>query len=174
MKVGGQIPWNVTPICETFKISCLMGRLHTKDVVENFFKGPIIPFGSLRKTSQESINLESKSDLDCSSDMHFTRVEFGRVTYWMQTLRSWRRWTNRNLLEKTQCERGDISQRKTENLPLSPQMDESIFLEEIRTWEHPPWHGITQFEEKVESIFLENQKGLFHHLTTRFWMPVKR
>ena len=51
-------------------------------------KGPIIPFGSLveyylslRKTSQESINLESKSYLNCSSDTHCTRVEFGRVTY---------------------------------------------------------------------------------------------
>ena len=32
---------------------------------------------SLRKTSQESINLERKSYLDCSLD---TRVEFGRVT----------------------------------------------------------------------------------------------
>ena len=29
MKVGGQIPWNVTPICETFKISRLVGTLHT-------------------------------------------------------------------------------------------------------------------------------------------------
>ena len=47
MKVGGQILWNATPICETFRISCLMGRLHTKDVLENLFKGPIIPFGSL-------------------------------------------------------------------------------------------------------------------------------
>ena len=35
---GGRIPWNVTPICETFKISCLMGRLHTKDVLENHLK----------------------------------------------------------------------------------------------------------------------------------------
>ena len=47
MKVGGQIPWNVTPICETFKISFLMGRLHAKDVLGNLLKGPIIPFGSL-------------------------------------------------------------------------------------------------------------------------------
>ena len=31
-----------------------------------------------------------------------------------------------------------------------------------------------QFEEKVTLIFLENQKGLFHHLTTHFRMPVKR
>ena len=31
-------PWNVTAICETFKISCLMGRLHTKDVSENLLK----------------------------------------------------------------------------------------------------------------------------------------
>ena len=34
---------------------------------------------SLRKTSQESINLERKSYLDCSSDTLCTRVEFGRV-----------------------------------------------------------------------------------------------
>ena len=53
-------------------------------------------------------------------------------------------------------------------------MDESKHLEEIRTWEHPPWHGIVQIEEKVTLIFLENQKGLFQHLTTRFRMPVKR
>ena len=36
---------------------------------------------SLRKTSQESIHLERKSYLDCSSDMLCTRGEFGRVTY---------------------------------------------------------------------------------------------
>ena len=27
MKIGGQIPWNVIPICQTFKISCLMVKL---------------------------------------------------------------------------------------------------------------------------------------------------
>ena len=47
MKNGGQILWNVKPICETFKISCLMGKLHTKDVFGELDKGPIIPFGSL-------------------------------------------------------------------------------------------------------------------------------
>ena len=52
------------------------------------FIGPIIPIGSLvenhqklRRISQESINLERKSYLDCSSDMHCTRGEFGKVTY---------------------------------------------------------------------------------------------
>ena len=29
-KNGGRIPWNAIPICETFKISCLMGRHHMK------------------------------------------------------------------------------------------------------------------------------------------------
>ena len=49
--------------------------------------GPIICFGSpveyylsLRRTSQESINLERKSYLDCSLDTLCTREEFGRVT----------------------------------------------------------------------------------------------
>ena len=47
MKIGGQIPWNAFPICDTFKISCLMGRRPMKDVLVDHFKGPIIPFGSL-------------------------------------------------------------------------------------------------------------------------------
>ena len=71
------------------------------------FKGPIIPFGSLlsitqklRRTSQESINSERKSYLGCSSDTLSTRRECGRVTYWLQTLRSWRRWTHRKSTQK--------------------------------------------------------------------------
>ena len=34
--------------------------------------------------------------------------------------------------------------------------------------------GAPKFEEKVTLIFLENQKDLFHHVTTHFRMPVKR
>ena len=47
MRDGGQIPSNATAICETFKISCLMGRVHMRDVFGKPLKGPIIPFGSL-------------------------------------------------------------------------------------------------------------------------------
>ena len=87
MKNGGQIPWTVIPISETFKISCLMGRLHTKGVLENLSKDQSIRLVhwlsitlSLRMTSQECINLERKSYLDCSLDTLCTRGEFGRVT----------------------------------------------------------------------------------------------
>ena len=38
MKIGGQITWNAVPICGTFKISCLMGRPHMKDALENLLK----------------------------------------------------------------------------------------------------------------------------------------
>ena len=54
----------------------------------------------LRKTSQESINLERKTHLDCSLDTLCTRGEFGRVTYWLQTLWSWRRWTHQKSTRK--------------------------------------------------------------------------
>ena len=36
-----------------------------------------------------------------------------------------------------------------ENLFFQSQMDESKPLEEIRTWEHPPWYGIDHFKEIV-------------------------
>ena len=42
MKSGGLVPWNAVPICETFRISCLMGKLHTKDVSENLAKDPFL------------------------------------------------------------------------------------------------------------------------------------
>ena len=87
MKIGGQIPWNATPIFETFKVSCLMGKLHSKGVLENTLKDQsfrLVRWLSitlfLRKTSQEFINLERKSYLDCSLDTLCTRGEFGRVT----------------------------------------------------------------------------------------------
>ena len=37
---GGRILWNVSAICETFKISCLMGRHHMKAGSENHSKDP--------------------------------------------------------------------------------------------------------------------------------------
>ena len=86
MKNGGQIPWNAIPICETFKISCLMRRLHTRDVLGNHLQDRSFRLVhwlsitlSLRKTSQESINLERKSYLDCSLETLCTRWELGRV-----------------------------------------------------------------------------------------------
>ena len=84
-----QIPWNAIATCGTFKISCLMGKLHTKGALENSLKDQSFRLVhwlsitlSVRKTSQESINLErsgKKSYLDCYLDTFGTRVEFGRV-----------------------------------------------------------------------------------------------
>ena len=181
MNFGGQIPWNVTPICEASQIYFLMGRRPMKDVLGNHWKDwlfHLVHWVSisllLRRTSQESINLERKSFLDCSSETHCTRGEFGRVTYWSQTLRSWRRWTHRKSTQEDSMRMRWYFPKTRENLFFQSQMDESKPLEEIKTWEHPPWYGSNQFEEKVTLIFLENQKGLFRHLTTRFRMPVKQ
>ena len=67
MKVGGQILWNVTPICETSQIYKMMGRRPMKDVLGNHFKDRLFHLVHwlsitllLRRTSQESINLRKK------------------------------------------------------------------------------------------------------------------
>ena len=77
-----------------------------------------------------------------------------------------------SLLEKTQCERGDISQtrriyfskrRWTNQTPGGDlELRTSILVR----------HRLIQGESRRE--FLENQKGLFHHLTTHSRMPVKQ
>ena len=65
------------------------------------FKGPIIPFGSLVEyyhvfaKDQSRIHQFVKKVLPgLFLGYACTRCEFGRVTYWLRTLRSWRRWTH--------------------------------------------------------------------------------
>ena len=156
-------------------------KIHTRDVLGNHLTDRLFHLVHklsitllLRRTCQESINLERQSYLDCSSDTLCTRGEFGRVTYWLQTLRSWRRWTHRKSNHKDSMRKRWHFPKKKENLFSQSQMDESNPLEEIKTWEHPPWYGSDQIKEKVILTFLENQKDLFHHLKTRFRMPVKQ
>ena len=85
MKNGGRIPWSVTAICETFRISCLMGRLRFG--VQ--FKGPIIPFGAMVEylpisakglSCRDCINSARKSYQEHSSDLFCTRGESGKET----------------------------------------------------------------------------------------------
>ena len=71
-------------ICGTFKISCLMGRRSMKDVSGNHLKDLLFHLVhwlsitlKLRKTSQESINLERKYYLEYPLDTLCTRGEFG-------------------------------------------------------------------------------------------------
>ena len=132
MKIGGQIPWNVILICETFKISCLMRKLHTKGVLENLptdqplrsvHRSSITPFP--RKTSQESTNSERKSHLDCSSDTLCTLGEFGREKYWLQTWRSCKRWTNRKSTQKRLNAKEVIFPKENGEFIFQSQMDES-------------------------------------------------
>ena len=164
MKIGGQIPCNVIPTCETFKISSLMGRPHMGDVLGSHLKDQSFRLVhwlsvtlSLRKTSQESINLERKSYLDCS--LLCTRGEFGRVTNWLQTLRSWKRRTHQKSTQKDSLRKRWYFPKKMENSFFQSQMDESNFLEEIKTWEHPPWCGHRPIRGESHVDFLGESEG---------------
>ena len=160
--------------------NCLMGRRPMKDVFGQPFKGPIIAFGSLveyhPKTAknQPRIHQFGKKVLPGLFFGYalYAGREFGRVTYWLQTLRSWRRWTHRKTTRKDSIRKREYFPK--ENLFFQSQMDESHFLGEIRNWEHPPWYRRDQFKERVIFSFLENQKGFFHNLKTHFRMPTKR
>ena len=176
MKIGGRILWNAIPICDTFKISSLMGKLHTRDVLENHLKDQsfrLVHWLSvtlfLQKTSQESITLERKSYLDCSSDTLSTRGEFGRVTYWLQTLRSWRRWDASEIYSKRLNAKEVIFPKENGKYFSSHRWTNQSFWKRSGTE-----NAHFDTEEKVAKIFLENQKGFFHHLTTHFRLPVKR
>ena len=97
-------------------------------------KGPIIPIGSLvenfpvGKTSQESINLERNSFLDCSSDTFCTRVnlEGWHIVEELETMDASENYSKKLNVKEAIFPRGNGKN-------FQPQMDESHFLEEIRT-----------------------------------------
>ena len=72
------------------------------------FKGPIIPFGSLVECHPITAKVQSRihqfgkkvfPGLFLGYALYTVR-EFGRVTYWSQTLRSWRQWKHRKSTRK--------------------------------------------------------------------------
>ena len=74
----------------------------------NPFKGPFIPVGSLVEyypiTAKDQSRIHQFGKKVLSWIVPWIRsvrgVEFGRVTCWLQTLRSWRRWTHRKSTRK--------------------------------------------------------------------------
>ena len=128
---------------------------------------------SLRKTNQESINLERKSYLDCSLDTLCTRGGILKGDVLVADLEELETMDASEIYSKRLNAKEVIFHKQGEF--IFPIADGRIkTLEEIKNGEHPPRYGIDQFKEKVTLIFLENQKGLFHNLKTHFRMPVKR
>ena len=120
MKIGGRIPWNVIPICETFRISCLMGK---HPIWETFwetiwrtyysfwFTCWVLPYLCERPVKNLSIWKESLT----WSVPWIRSVRGENSEGWHIGSRHWGVGNDgriRNLLEKTQCKGSNISQRK--------------------------------------------------------------
>ena len=131
------------------------------------FKGPIIPFGSL--VEYYLISAKDQSRIHQFGKKVLPGLFLGYALYaegiWkgdimvadieeLETMDASEIYS-----KKDSMQRKWYFPKKMENLFFQPQMDESNFLEEIRNWEHPPWYGNTQFEEKVKVDFLGESEG---------------
>ena len=118
-KNGRQIPWNAIPICETFKSSCLMGRLHMQDALENQLKRTNYPVWFIGWLSSYNCEGPVKNPSIWKESLTWIvpRIRFVRGV----NLEGWHNGCGRwgvgndgrigNLLWKTQCKGSHISQR---------------------------------------------------------------
>ena len=139
MKTCGQILWNVLSICETFKISCFMGKTPYERRFGKPFNGPIIPFGSLVEYCPVSAKDQSR--------IH----QFGKkvlpglfLGYALHAGGIWK--GNKMVVNIEELETMDASEiyskrlnaeevifpKENGNSFFQPQMDESNLLEDIR------------------------------------------
>ena len=139
MKIGGQILWNVTPICETSQIYYLMGRRPMEDVLENHFKGPIIPFGSV--VEYHPITAKDQSRIHQFGKKVLPGLFLGYALYaggiWkgdvlVADLEELETMDASEIYSKRLNAKEVIFHKEKGEFIFQSQMDESNFLEEIR------------------------------------------
>ena len=98
MKNGGRIPLSVTAICETFRISCLMGKTPCERRFGMPFNGPVVPFGAMAEhhpLSAKDISRLHQFGPKVLPGIFLGYVlyagESGKETLWSQTLKNWNR-----------------------------------------------------------------------------------
>ena len=70
------------------------------------FNGPVIPFGAMvdnHPISAKDLLRLHQFGAKVLPGMYCMRCESGKETFWSQTLKNWRRWTNLNSRQKAQC-----------------------------------------------------------------------
>ena len=148
------------------QICYLMGRRPMKDVLGNHLKRPIIPFGSL--VEYHPITSKDQSRIHQYGKKVLPALFLGYALYAGGSRKG--DVLIADLEELETMDASEIySQRRlnAKEVIIFPKENGKI----IFPWEHLPWYGNTQFEEKVKGIFSENQKGLhLHHLKTHFRM----
>ena len=201
MKIGGQIPWNVTPICDTSQIYYLMGRRHIKRRFGKPFEGPIIPFGSL--VEYHPITAKDQSRIHQFGKKVLPGLFVGYALYAGENLEGWRTGCRPwgvgddgrigNLLKKTQCERGDVSKRKrriyfanrrwTNQNPWRRSRPENIHLDTASTKSRRRSHWLSWRIRRVSSntsrlisgCQWSDKRFLFHvgklHIPPSRWTP---
>ena len=147
------------------QISYLMENHRKRDALGNHLKDQLFHLVhwlsillSLRRTSQESINLERKFYLNCFSDTLCMRWEFGRVTYWLQTLRSWKRWTHLKSPRKDSMPKRWYFPKKMEHLFSSRRWTNQTF-----------WR-----RSRPENIHLDKGTSISRRKSRRFSWRIRR
>ena len=168
MKVGGQIPWNVTPICETFKISCLMGRRPMKDVLGNHFKGPIIPFGIL--VEYHPISAKDQSRIHSLGKKVLPGLFLGHALYargiWKGDI------TVADIEELETMDASEIHSKRLDAKGSNISRRKWKIYFSSRRWTNQTFWR----RSKPENIHLDtaSTNSRRNHLKTHFRMPVKR
>ena len=146
------------------------------------FKGPIIPFGSL-------VDYHPKTAKDQSRIHQFGKKVLPGL-FLGYALYAWRIWKGDVLVaDLEELETVDASEIYSKRLNakevIFPKVEGEFIFPIADGRIKTPWRrsrpetihldtASSNSRRRSKRFFLENQKGLFHHLTTRFRMPVKR
>ena len=145
------------------------------------FKGPIIPFGSL--VEYHPFTSKDQSRIHQFGKKVLPGIFLGYALYaegiWkgdimVADVEELETMDASEIYSKRLNAKEVIFQQENGKLFYQSQMDESNFIGGDQDLRSSTLIRERPIKEKVTWIFLENQKGLFHHLVTHFRMPVKR
>ena len=168
MKIGGRIPWNAIAIRDIFQDGMSDGKNTVWKAIEPLEK-TIIPFASLVEYNPVSTKDQSRIHhfgkkilSEDSPVMYCTHGGSGKETYWLWTLRRWKRWTHRKPVLHDSTRKRWYCLIVVKITDSRSQMEQWNLMEETRHWAQPFCYGF--FEDNVTKVSLENQNGLHQRL----------
>ena len=168
------IRWNAFAICEKFKTSWQMGKLHMKDCLENHSKGQFFVWSNgvechpISAREQSILHQFGKTILPGIFLRYaLIALDFGKEMLWLRIWKTWKSWTHQKFILEESTRKKNWYHKRKKNSYSQLQMAQQNCQEDTTNSENPHFGGnnlqgaktsVKNFEANQKVLNRQNQK----------------
>ena len=168
------VRWNAFAICEKFKTSWQMGKLHMKDCLENHSKGQFFVWSNgvechpISAREQSILHQFGKTILPGIFLRYaLIALDFGKEMLWLRIWKTWKSWTHQRFILEESTRKKNWYHKRKKNSYSQLQMAQQNCQEDTTNSENPHLGGnnlqgaktsVKNFEANQKVLNRQNQK----------------